>query len=175
MVVVLLGGTCSGKTEFAYHFVKYGFNKVITNTTRQRRVDDTENSYHFLTKEQFFNKVNNGEMIEYAEYNGNYYGSSVDSISKNCVIVLEPKGFKAIKEKLGKDVYSIYLDVSDEERIRRGILRGDNKEVLLNRIKNDRELFKDLNENSCDMVLKGVTKEEMDDVIESIISVVRSV
>ena len=70
MILVILGGTCSGKTEFALTCEKYGFPKVITNTTRAKRIDDKDDSYHFLTKEEFFEKVDNGEMIEYAEYNG---------------------------------------------------------------------------------------------------------
>ena len=115
MVIVVLGGTCSGKTEFALACEKFGFPKVITNTTRARRVDDNENSYHFLTKEEFMQKIDNGEMLEYAEYNGNYYGTSIDSILDNCVIVLEPNGLKAFEEKIGDKIYSIFLDVSDEE------------------------------------------------------------
>ena len=63
MILVILGGTCSGKTEFALSCEKYGFPRVITNTTRARRVDDKEDSYHFLTKEEFFEKVENGEII----------------------------------------------------------------------------------------------------------------
>ena len=81
MIVILLGGTCSGKTEFALALKKYGFEKVITNTTRARRVDDNENSYHFLTRDEFMQKIENGEMLEYAEYNGNLYGTSIDSLS----------------------------------------------------------------------------------------------
>ena len=64
MILVIMGGSCSGKTEFSLACEKYGFKKVITNTTRKRRIDDSENAYHFLMVEEFFNKVNNGEMIE---------------------------------------------------------------------------------------------------------------
>ena len=167
MIVVLLGGTCAGKTELALKFRNNGFEKVITNTTRNRRVDDSENSYHFLTKEQFFEKVNNGEMIEYAEYNGNYYGTSVDSLSENCVIVLEPNGLKAIKEKLGSSVYSIYLDVPDEIRLQRGLSRGDDEGVLRKRIEEDRELFSILNEGNCDLIIKGNNSlERLENIIK---------
>lgn len=167
MIIVLLGGTCSGKTEFALRCQKYGFNKVITNTTRERRKDDSENAYHFLTKEEFFDKVKNGEMIEFAEYNGNYYGTSVDSLSKNCVIVLEPNGFRALKEKMGENVFSIYLDVPDEVRLQRGLLRGDKEEVLRQRIIGDKKLFEGFNDKTCNLVLRNITFENMNSIIES--------
>ena len=49
MIVTITGGTCSGKTEFAIKCQDFGFDRVITNTTRNRRVDDKDDSYHFLT------------------------------------------------------------------------------------------------------------------------------
>ena len=171
MVIVVLGGTCSGKTEFALACEKFGFPKVITNTTRARRVDDNENSYHFLTKEEFMQKIDNGEMLEYAEYNGNYYGTSIDSILDNCVIVLEPNGLKAFEEKIGDKIYSIFLDVSDEERLRRGIACGDDPEVIKSRIEEEKELFTDKVKLSVDFLIRDLKREEVDMVIENNIDV----
>ena len=119
----------------------YGFPKVITNTTRSRRIDDKDDSYHFLTVEEFQKKIDNGEMIEYIKYNNNYYGSSVDSLSKNCTIVLEPNGYRALKKLMPDKVVGILLDVSDEERLRRGIARGDSVEVLNSRMEEEKTLF----------------------------------
>ena len=171
MIVVVLGGSCSGKTEFALELEKYGFPKVITNTTRNRRVDDKDNSYYFLSKDEFFNKVNNGDMLEYAEYNGNYYGTSIDSLSKNCVIVLEPNGLKSFKKKLEDKVYSIFLDVSDEERYRRGILRGDNPETIKSRIEEDKLLFTDKVKMEVDFLIRDLKREDIKDVIENNLAV----
>ena len=144
---------------------------IITNTTRARRVDDNENSYHFLTKEEFMQKIDNGEMLEYAEYNGNDYGTSIDSILDNCVIVLEPNGLKAFEEKIGDKVYSIFLDVSDEERLRRGIARGDDPEVIKSRIEEEKELFTDKVKLSVDFLIRDLKREEVDMVIENNIDV----
>lgn len=160
MVIVVLGGTCSGKTEFALACEKFGFPKVITNTTRARRVDDKDNSYHFLTRDEFNEKIMNGEMLEFAEYNGNLYGTSIDSISDNCVIVLEPNGLKSLKNHLGDKIYSIFLDVSDEERMRRGIARGDNLEVIKARIEEEKKLFTDSVKMNVDFLIRDLKREE---------------
>ena len=53
MIIIISGGTCSGKTEFALRCQDFGFDRVITNTTRNRRADDREDSYHFLKLEEF--------------------------------------------------------------------------------------------------------------------------
>ena len=167
MVIVVLGGTCSGKTEFALACEKFGFPKVITNTTRARRVDDNENSYHFLTRDEFMQKIENGEMLEYAEYNGNLYGTSIDSLSKNCVIVLEPKGLRSFERIMGDRIYSIFLDVSDEERLRRGIARGDSVEVLNSRMEEEKTLFTDDVKRSVDFLIRDLKREEIDILIEN--------
>ena len=167
MVIVVLGGTCSGKTEFALACEKFGFPKVITNTTRARRVDDNENSYHFLTRDEFMQKIENGEMLEYAEYNGNLYGTSIDSLSKNCVIVLEPKGLRSFERIMGDRIYSIFLDVSDEERLRRGIARGDSLEVLNSRLEEEKTLFTDDVKRSVDFLIRDLKREEIDILIEN--------
>ena len=167
MVIVVLGGTCSGKTEFALACEKFGFPKVITNTTRARRVDDNENSYHFLTRDEFMQKIENGEMLEYAEYNGKLYGTSIDSLSKNCVIVLEPKGLRSFERIMGDRIYSIFLDVSDEERLRRGIARGDSLEVLNSRMEEEKTLFTDDVKRSVDFLIRDLKREEIDILIEN--------
>lgn len=168
MIFVVMGGTCSGKTEFAKRCVELGLNRVITNTTRNRRVDDKEDSYHFLTREEFEQKIKNNEMIEYAEYNDNLYGTSVDSISENCVIILEPNGYRNIKRIFGEKVYGIYLKVSEEERLRRGLLRGDNREVLEKRIIEDRVLFNIDLEQTVDLVLKNVDLKGVSEILANI-------
>lgn len=174
MIIVLLGGTCSGKTEMALHFEKYGFKKVITNTTRSRRIDDTENSYHFLTREEFMKKVENGEMIEYAEYNGNLYGSSIDSFTENCVIVLEPKGYRALKVKKPNEVYGVYLDVPEEIRINRGIARGDKREVIEKRIIEDRDLFDESLKSEVNVILKHIGLSEIEPFITEKLDIIKT-
>ena len=48
----------------------------VSATTRQPRPGE-ENGvhYYFLTKEEFLKKVEEGNMLEYAQYNSNYYGN----------------------------------------------------------------------------------------------------
>lgn len=167
MILVLLGGSCSGKTDLAEKCVDLGYERVITNTTRQRRIDDSENSYNFLTKEEFQQKIENNEMIEYAEYNGNLYGTSIDSITEKCVIVLEPNGYKAIKKIYGEKVVGIYLKVSDEERRKRGIFRGDNEEILNKRIQEDKETFNESLEKIVDYTLENYSREQIDNLLKN--------
>lgn len=167
MIVTITGGTCSGKTEFAIKCQDFGFDRVITNTTRNRRSDDKDDSYHFLTIEQFNKKIDDGDMIEYIEYNGNYYGCSVDSLTDDCVVVLEPNGVRALKEKFGDKVISVYLKVSEEERLKRGLLRGDKEEIIRQRIEEDKVLFNENFEKEVDIVFIDMEKDDIYNMIST--------
>lgn len=166
MILTVIGGTCSGKTQFALMCEKRGFNKVITNTTRPRRIDDKENSYHFLTENEFKDKIERGEMIEYIKYNGNYYGTSTDSLTDNCIVVLDTKGYKFIKELYPNKVFGVFLYVDDDIRLQRGISRGDDLETIQARIEEDKEVFPRSLESEIDLTLINADYEIMRKVIE---------
>ncbi len=67
----------------------------ISATTRPKRDYETEGrEYFFVSKEEFLDRIEKGRMLEWAEYNGNYYGT--------------PAG--PAEEKLGEG-YDVLLDV----------------------------------------------------------------
>ena len=53
MIVALVGPSGSGKTECCMACERLGIQRVITNTTRERRVSDKPDAYHFRTLEEF--------------------------------------------------------------------------------------------------------------------------
>ena len=58
----------------------------ISCTTRvPRKGEINGQSYFFLTKEEFQNKIKEDEFLEYAEFSGNFYGNPARS-RRNCSI-----------------------------------------------------------------------------------------
>ena len=51
-----------------------------TRSPRPGEVDGTD--YHFLTREDFLDKIERGEMLEYAQVHGNYYGTLKASVKE---------------------------------------------------------------------------------------------
>ena len=48
----------------------------ISATTRNPRPGEIDGvNYFFVTKEEFLKEVENGDFLEWAEFNGNYYGT----------------------------------------------------------------------------------------------------
>lgn len=87
----------------------------VSMTTREKRPGEEEGvNYYYVTKEQFLNAVKNGDMLEYAQFVGNYYGTPLHEVErlraegKNVLLEIEVQGCMQIKEKC-PDVVTIFI------------------------------------------------------------------
>lgn len=84
-VIVISGPSGSGKGTTVEAMLKERpeLKLSISATTRAPRPGEVDGkNYFFLTKDEFESKVKNGEMLEYACYCGNYYGTPKDYVER---------------------------------------------------------------------------------------------
>ena len=105
----------------------------ISATTRSPRLGEVDGvNYFFTSKEDFLKEVENGDFLEWAEFNGNYYGTKQAWVERNLnkgrnlILEIETKGALQIKEKMPDAVLIFILPPSLEELEHR--LRGRNTE-----------------------------------------------
>ncbi len=170
MLIILVGASATGKTEVGKILKsKYGYNKIVTYTTRDIRIGETKDiDYHFVTKEEFEKMAKEGKFFEYTAYNDNYYGTSFESLYHNGYLILEPIGYnKYFKSNI--KYKSFYLNTSNEIKYQRMIQRGDGEEQALKRIRIDNELFNDEIKEKFDFVIRtdNLSIEETADLIIS--------
>lgn len=106
-LIIISGSAGSGKSTVLKELFKLSDYKYsISATTRAPRdgeIDGTD--YYFITEEDFLTKISNGEMLEYVEYSGNYYGTLKEPVEKmlsdgyNVILEIEVVGALNIKEK----------------------------------------------------------------------------
>lgn len=100
----------------------------VSATTRAPRYNEVDGvQYHFLTRAQFEQKIEEGQMLEYAEYVGNYYGTPRERVMEmletgtNVILEIEVVGAMKIK-RLIPDAVTVLLLPPDyktlEERLR---------------------------------------------------------
>lgn len=137
MLIIVSGSAGVGKNTIITKLLeKYDNIKLLqTCTTRMPRSTDEamHNPYIYLTKDEFEEKIKNGELFEHEEIHENFYGmlnASLDAVktSSNHFIkdvgVLGQKNIKAALK--GKAVVlSIFLTAPKEELIKRLKARGD--------------------------------------------------
>lgn len=107
-LIVFSGPSGVGKGTVLKEFLADRENVAlsVSATTRQPRPGE-ENGvhYYFLTKEEFLKKVEEGNMLEYAQYNSNYYGTPKDKVDealaqgRDIVLEIEVQGALLVKEK----------------------------------------------------------------------------
>lgn len=168
-IIVLCGKSASGKDTLAKMISdKYGYNFIVSTTTRPIRDGESqENPYHFVSKEDFEQLINEGKLIEYRTYNTLvdgipavwYYGAEKREVQENkkYIAVLDIMGLDGFKETFGDRVVSFYLHASDEVRKSRCINRGDFNESEFNRrLVDDEIVFSDeVIKNKIDFKLSG--------------------
>ena len=118
--VILCAPSGSGKTTLAKFLLsneKLNLKFSVSATTREMRINEQDGiDYTFLEINNFKNKINNGEFIEYEEvYHNVFYGtlnSEIDRIWKNGKTILldmDVKGGLKIKSIFKKKALSIFI------------------------------------------------------------------
>lgn len=105
----------------------------VSATTRQPREGEKDGvNYYFLSREEFEAKIARGEMLEYASYNGNYYGTPADRVQEkldagmDVLLEIEVQGAQKVMS-IRKDIISIFLLPPSQEELKRRLI-GRNTE-----------------------------------------------
>ncbi|HCE13454.1 MULTISPECIES: guanylate kinase [unclassified Enterococcus] len=123
------------------------FQYSVSMTTRQQRPGEVEGvDYYFRSREEFEALIEAGEMLEYAEYVGNYYGTPLSYVrqtldqGKDVFLEIEVQGAKQVKDNVPDGVF-IFLTPPDLAELRSRITgRGtDSAEVIDERMRVARE------------------------------------
>lgn len=144
MKIVLIGKSCSGKTQLALLLKKKGLKVATTATSRPIRPGEEDGvHYYFYEKETFEKMLAAGQFIEHNMFNGWYYGIPKFVFEESNIIIVTPCGLETIKKFHGREnIAVVYVDTPSEERLSRSIKRGDDPKEILRRFGTDEEDFK---------------------------------
>lgn len=123
----------------------------VSMTSRKMRSNDIPGeTYFFVSKEEFEERIKEGVFLEYAIYNGNYYGTPKDKIQEkldqgiDVILEIEIQGALKVKELVPDAIFIFILPPSMKELRRRLVNRGtDSKEKVLERFKT---AYREINE-----------------------------
>ena len=118
LLIILSGPSGVGKgtvRDSFYSNEELNLAYSISMTTREKRAGEKDGKdYYFTTREQFEKAVKNGELLEWTEFVGNYYGTPLDNVEKlrnmgkNVLLEIEVEGAMQVKEKC-PEALSIFI------------------------------------------------------------------
>lgn len=148
-LLVVSGPSGCGKDTVVNYLIAHHTNieVAVSATTRAPRIGEQEGvNYHYVSMETFQQYIQKGELLEYANYVDNFYGTlraEVDTrIEKGttCILVIEVEGAAQIKKMYPECTLVFISPPSMEELGRRLRGRGsENEEWVQKRLKRAQE------------------------------------
>lgn len=180
MLFVVSAPSGSGKTTLVKEILKKNTGIVfsVSATTRDKRPEETDGKdYFFLTKEEFLEKINRNEFIEYEQiFDGNYYGTLKKYIEdymkqgKDVLLDLDVLGALSVKKYYKDDSVLIFIkppgrDVVKERLLKRSTESPEQIEKRLSRFDIEMAKIKEFN-----YIILNVHLEQAIDDLQKIIN-----
>ena len=118
LLIVLSGPSGVGKgtvRKALFEMPEQEFVYSVSMTTRAPRPGEVDGvDYYFVSREEFERQIASGNLLEYAEFVGNYYGTPKDKVEeqlnkgKEVILEIEVNGAFQVREKC-KDAVFIFL------------------------------------------------------------------
>jgi len=137
MMVVISGPSGAGKGTVIKRLTEDGdYVLSVSMTTRRPRPGETEGKEYYFCNEREFKKCrDDGELLEYTEYNGYFYGTpkrpveGLIAAGKIVILEIEVDGAFQIKEKFREGVTIFMMPPDKKELERRLTSRGTQTEI----------------------------------------------
>ncbi len=172
-LIIISGISCAGKGTVINKLLAKNSNIYlsVSYTSRPIRSNDIpDETYHFVTKEEFEEKIKNNELLEYTNYSGNYYGTPKLEVNnllnegKDVILEIEVEGASIIKEMFPETILIFILPPSMSEVKKRIKSRGtENNEQIIKRFQ---RAYQEINEvNKYNYV---VVNDDLDEAVKKV-------
>lgn len=153
LLIVISGPSGVGKgtvRKALFDMEGHNLDYSVSMTTRPIRPGEVDGKdYYFVDQKEFERKIENNEMLEYAQFVNNYYGTPIDKIEakldegKEVVLEIEVEGARQVKKKMKDAVFIFIAPPTKQALYDRLIKRGtESEKVIKERVeKADREFM----------------------------------
>lgn len=180
MLIVLSGPSGVGKGTVRKAIFDQGgndFQYSISMTTRKPREGEVNGvDYYFVSKEEFEHNIETGQMLEYAKYVDNYYGTPLKYVNetldrgKDVFLEIEVNGALQVRQKAPDGVF-VFLTPPDLMELKQRIInRGtEDMETINKRMAKAVEEIRMMRDYDF-----AVVNDKVENAVESIKTIIKS-
>jgi len=142
LLIVLSGPSGAGKGTLCQELLKQmpHLKYSVSATTRQPRQGEVDGlHYYFRSREEFQAMIEGDELLEWAEFCGNYYGTPKFAVEQaiqagnDVILEIEIQGALQIKKRFPQGVFIFIVPPSMDELSQRIHKRGTESEEVIQR------------------------------------------
>ncbi len=143
-IIIITAPSGAGKTSITRHLLRTFSDKLtfsISAATRECRGNEQNGvDYYFMTADDFTNKIQHDEFVEWEMvYEGKYYGTlkselhRIWSNNKIPVLDVDVKGAIHVQQQFPESTLSIFIEPPSVDELKRRLMsRGTENEASLN-------------------------------------------
>lgn len=150
VLLILSSPSGAGKSTLTRNLIEqdHGIRLSVSVTTRARRGSEIDGvHYRFIARDDFLEMRERGDLLEWAEVHGNFYGTPRKPVEQalaageDMMFDIDWQGTKQIVEKMRADVVSVFILPPSMAELRNRLERRaeDSPEVIARRLANARE------------------------------------
>ena len=149
-MLILSSPSGAGKTTLTRQLLQapeLDLTLSISVTTRQRRSSEVDHiHYHFIKEKRFLAMRDGGELLEWAEVHGNYYGTPREPVEavlaqgRDVLFDIDYQGTQQVRASAPDDVVTVFILPPSMRELRARLERRaeDPKDVINRRLRNSR-------------------------------------
>ena len=179
VIVVISGFSGAGKGTIVGSLMeKYNdkYSLSISATTRNPRPGEEHGKhYFFISKEEFENMIENEQLVEYAQYVGNYYGTPKEYVEtklnagQNVILEIEIQGALKIKKKF-PDTKLLFVTAPSAEILKERLIGRGTETLDVVNARLSRAYEESLGVEEYDYLVVNDVLDEAVDLIDNIIT-----